>query len=273
MGADQNLDRFADTLAEHLGQLRLPLAGVADRLQQRRFGALRLRRPELGPQQGAERGHLRRQLALLEPEVEIPLAPGVVVEPGEQQTPLPAVRHQGQMIAAGAQPADHPAHGAAASADAETAAVVDEHRQPSAVPALPQVAGLHGLPGDRAPSPVRSHAAAPRPGAGRCIQAAHLLQHEGDEGRRLGVAVQHRTGALSELSLGPGVERGGCSSGEGGEAHAVQQQPAVAQAIPAGQARQGGLFSRSVRLRPRHRFAQCDGAGRRISTATGNTCA
>ena len=33
VGADQNLDRFADTLAEHLGQLGLPLAGVADRLQ------------------------------------------------------------------------------------------------------------------------------------------------------------------------------------------------------------------------------------------------
>ena len=209
MGADQNLDRLADTLAEHLGQLRLPLAGVADRLQQRRFGALRLRRPEIAPQQGTERGHLRRQLALLEPEVEIPLAPGVVVEPREQKTPPPTVRHQGQMIAAGAQPADHPAHGAAASADAEAAAVVDEHRQPPAVPALPQVAGLHGLPGDRAPSPVRSHAAAPSPGAGRCIQAAHLLQHEGDEGRRLGVAVQHRSGALSQLSLGPGVERGG----------------------------------------------------------------
>ena len=177
------------------------------------------------------------------------------------------------MIAAGAQPADHPAHRTAASADAETAAVVDEHRQQPAVPALPQVAGLQGLPGDRTPSPVRSHAAAPRPGAGRCIQAAHLLQHEGDEERRLAVAVQHRTGALSELSLGPGVERAGGLPGEGGEAHAVQQQPAVPQAIPAGQARQGGFFSRSVRLRPRHRFAQCDGAGRRISTATGNTCA
>ena len=273
VGADQDLDRFAYPLAEHLRELGLPLARVADGLQQRRFGALRLGRPESPLQQGAQRGHLRRQLALLEPELEVPLAPRVVVEPRKHQPPLPAVRHQGQMLAAGAQPAEHPAHDAAAPADAELPAVVQEHRQPGAARPLPQVAGLDGLAGDGAPSPGGSHVAAARPGAGRGIEAAHLLEHEGDEGRCLGAAVQHRAGALTELPLGPAAERGGRMTGERGEARAVEQQPAVAQAIPAGQTREAGSCSRSVGFRPRHRLAQCDGSGRRTSTATGKTCA
>ncbi|MDD9984029.1 MAG: ImmA/IrrE family metallo-endopeptidase [Gammaproteobacteria bacterium] len=44
-------------------------------------------------QQGTERRHLRGEIAFLEPQVEIPLAPGVIVESGEQQPPLPPVRH------------------------------------------------------------------------------------------------------------------------------------------------------------------------------------
>ena len=205
------------------------------------------------------------------------------------------------MVAAGAQPAEHPAHGAAAPADAELPAVVREHRQPGAVPPLPELAGLGGLAGNGAPSPRGGDVAAARPGAGRCVEAADLLEHEGDEGRRLGAPVQHRAGALTELLLGPGIERGGRVAGEGGEARAVQQQSAVAQAVPAGQecasqsgadswrvgwapsgaarrrlageAREAGLSSLCVRLRPGHRSAQCDVSGRRISTATGNTWA
>ena len=181
--ADEDLDRFAHPLAEHLGEIRLSLAGVADRLQQRRRGVFALGCPEDGTQQGAERRHLRGKRAFLEPQVEVPLAPGVVVEPGEQQPPLPAVRHQGEMITAGPQPAEHLAHDSAASADAQAPAVVHEHRQSPAVPARPQMARLHRLAGDGAPPPGRRDVDAAGPVTGRGAETADLLQHEGDEGR------------------------------------------------------------------------------------------
>ena len=80
---DQNLDRFADALAEHLGQLRLPRSRVTHRLQQRRRGALGRRRPQRGAEQRAQRRELRGQFPLVEPQLQVPLAPGVVVQPGE----------------------------------------------------------------------------------------------------------------------------------------------------------------------------------------------
>ena len=289
MAPYQELDGFAHPLAEHFGQLRLPLAGVADELQEgRRRGTvlrrafrhgrfrrsasahgvfrcaggggaegaiggatadaastLRLgRRPERGRGQGAEHVHLRGERAFLEPEVEIPLAPGVVVEPGEQQPPLPAVRHQRQVIVPGAQPAEHLAHEAAALADAEASGVVEEHRQPSPAPALP--AGLDGLPGDRQPPPSGHDVAAARPRAGGCVEAADLLQHEGDEGGGAAgpCSVQHRARALAQPSFGAGVEgRGGVPvPGDGFEPRPVQQQAAVAQAFPTRQGRRRGSW-------------------------------
>ena len=192
--------------------------------------------PERGGEQGAERGHLGGELAFLEPEVEVPFAPGVVIEAGEHQPPLTAVRDQREMVAPGAQPAEHPAHAAAAPADAESPGVVEEHRQPGAVPALPKLARLDVLAGDGAPAPRGRDLVAARPRARGCVEAACLLQHEGDEGRRLTAAVQQRIGALAELSLGPSVERSRDVTRQFGEPRAVQQQPAVTQALPAGQA-------------------------------------
>ena len=184
VSADEDLDRLAHPLAEHLGELRLPLAGVADRLEEGRRGVLGRGRPEPGGKQRAKRAHLWRELAFLEPEVDIPLAPRFVVEPGEHEPPLPAVRHQGEVVAAGAKPAEHPAHHPAAPADPEPPPLVQEHREAPAALARPEMAGLHGLAGDRPPSPRGRDPVAARPRPGRGVEAADFLQHEGDEGRR-----------------------------------------------------------------------------------------
>jgi len=153
MASNQDLDCFADPFTEHLGQLRLPLARVSNGLQQARRRVVGLRRPELGVEQGAESLDLRGELAFVEPQVQVPFAPGVVIEPGEQEPPLPAVRHQREMVVAAAQPAEHLTDDPAAPADAQTLAVVQEHGHGRAVLAGPQMAGLDGLAGDRAPSP------------------------------------------------------------------------------------------------------------------------
>ena len=161
VASNQDLDGFADPLTEHLGQLRLPLARVSNGLQQGRRRVFGLRRPEFGVEQGAERLDLRGELAFVEPQIQVPFAPGVVVEPGEQEPPLPAVRHQREMIVAGAQPTEHLADDPAAPADAEALAVVEEHGHGRAMFAGPQVAGLDGLARDRAPSPRWGDAVAP----------------------------------------------------------------------------------------------------------------
>ena len=264
---DQNLDRFANALAEHLGQLRLPRARVAHRLQQGRRGALGRRRPQRGAEQRAQRLKLRGQLALVEPQLQVPLAPGVVVQPGEQQPPLAAVGHQRQVIAAGAQPAERLTDAAAPAADADAPFAVQEHRQRRAAAAHPQVARLDQLAGNGAPAPGRRHAAAARPGAGRGVQAADPFQHEGGEGRPVaaaaaavrGRAALERGGALAELAGGPGVERRRDEGRQLRQPRPVEQHAAVAQPLPAGQA--GRFRGRLHRRR----------SGRRISAATGNT--
>ena len=134
---DENLHRLAHPLAEHFGKLRLTLARVADALQQRRRGILRRRRPQLRLQQRAQRRHLRRRFALLEPSLGVPLAGGVEIQPGEQKPPVAAVGEQRQVFPASAQPTQRLANGAAASADAEPRRIVKEHRQASAARAFP----------------------------------------------------------------------------------------------------------------------------------------
>ena len=132
---NENLHRLAHPFAQHFGELRLALAGVADALQQRRRGVLR-RRPQLGLQQSTQRRHLRRQLALREPGLRIPLAGGVEVHAGEQQAPVTAVGEQRQVFPASAQIGQRLANGATASANAEPCGIVQEYRQASASRAL-----------------------------------------------------------------------------------------------------------------------------------------
>ena len=196
---DQYFHRFAHPLAKRLGQFRLSLAGVADGLQERRRGVFGRGSPEFRAQQGAQRRYLRGELAFLEPQVQVPFAPRVVVQSGEQQPPLASVGHQREMLAAGAQPAEHLADHEAAPADAQAFPVVQEHRQPPAAPALPQMAGFDGLSRNGASSPLRRHPAAAGPDAGGGVQPADPFQHEGDELRGVAIAVQQRSGALAQL--------------------------------------------------------------------------
>ena len=179
---NQEFDRFPDPFAQNFRKFRLSLAGVPNRLQQGRFGVFALGSPELGTQQSAERRHLRGDFAMLEPQFQVPFAPGVEIEPGEQEPPLPAVGHQCQVILAGAQPPQHLADGPAAPADAESlAAPVQEDGQPAAVGTGPELAWFDGLAGDGAASPRWVDVAASRPGARRRIQTADPFQNEGCE--------------------------------------------------------------------------------------------
>ena len=84
MPLDQDLDCVADTLAERLGKVRLPFPGVANGFQDSRGGILLGRCPKLRLQQGTQGVDLRREFSVLEPQVQVPLAPGLVVEAGEE---------------------------------------------------------------------------------------------------------------------------------------------------------------------------------------------
>ena len=280
VGVDQQLDRRAHALAERLGEIRLPLARVAHRLQQRRRRSLGGRRPCPGIEKNAEGGDLGGQLALVEPEVEVPLAPGVVVEAGEQQPPLAAVGDERQLLAAGAQPAERQADRAAPAADAEAPFAVQEHRQHGAAAPAPEVVRLDELTGDGAPSPGGGDAAAAGPGPGRLIQAAHPLQDEGGEARAVAApaafgvpaAGEEGGGALAELAGGVGVERGRGEGRQLRQARAVEQQAAVVEALPAGQdgGRRGGALV-ALHAARSGRPGRPARPGRRISTATGKT--
>ena len=198
--------------------------------------AFRRRRPLGGVQQDAQGRHLRRQLALLKPEVQVPLAPGVVVQAGKQQPPMAAVGHQRQMLAAVAQPAQHLADDAAATTDAQGFAVVQEHRQQGVSRPLPKLARLHRFAGDGAAPPSRGDIAAPRPGARGGIQAADLLQHEGGEGGGVANAVQHPPGLAAQLILHPVAQGFRRILRDRRLPGAVQQQAAVQQVFPTRQA-------------------------------------
>ncbi len=277
---DQQFDGLAHALAERLGEFGLALAAVADGAEQRRVGPFFVGRPQGRPDQPEQGLQGRRRLALGEPEVCVPLAPGVEVEAGEQEPPLAAVRHQGQAFGAGAQPAEDAARLPPAAADADALVVRDEDGQDGAVRAEPELARADALAGRCAASPLGRYAGAaqPRatvgPGAVARPEAAKALQHEGDElGRfaalaiRVGVAQQF--GAPPEFALEPGVRGGG--RGEGGDlaqALRVQQQAAVAEVAPA---RKIGAAGRGAAGSPiaGPRRAQ----GRRTSTVTGKACA
>ena len=139
------------------------------------------------------------------------------------------------MIVAGAQPAEHLTDDPAAPADAETLAVVQEHGHGRAMLAGPQVAGLDGLAGDRAPSPRWGDAVAPRPSPARGVQTADAFQHERDEVRRVAAAFQDRIGALAQLPFGVLVQGLGSERGEPLKPRAVEQQSAMAEPFPSGQ--------------------------------------
>ena len=228
------------------------MSGVADRLEEGRRGVLGRRRPEHGGKERAKRADLRRELAFLEPEVEVPLAPGVVVETGEHEPPLPPVRHEGEVIAAESKPAEHTTHHAAAPADPETRALVQEHREAPAALARPEMSRLHGLAGDRPPSPGGRDTVAARPRPGRGVEAADFLQHEGDEGRR-GSAIadsptpsRNRSRPLAELPFEMPRERSGNALRERREPRRVEEQAAVAKPIPTGQSRPAAAPVRGV---------------------------
>ena len=143
------------------------------------------------------------------------------------------------MITAGPQPAEHLAHDSAASADAQAPAVVHEHRQSPAGPARPQMARLHRLAGDGAPPPGRRDVDAAGPVTGRGAETADLLQHEGDEGRygaTVPTRLRHCARTLAQLPFDTVVERAGHVLRERGEPRGVEQQPAVAEAVPSGHA-------------------------------------
>ena len=237
---DENLHRLAHPFAQHFGELRLALAGVADALQQRRRGVLRRRRPQLRLQQSTQRRHLRRQLAMREPRLRIPLAGGVEVHAREQQAPVAAVGEQRHVFPASAQIGQRLANGATASANAEPRGIVQEHRQASAARALPQVPRFHRLAGDDPSAFGRRNMAAPLPDAGGHIEAAHLFEHEGHEAGDFGVvrlrAVKERDGAAAQLVFGVVAERRRRVAGESGEAGGVEEQAVVAQVLPAGKA-------------------------------------
>ena len=129
MRLDEHLHRLAHALAEDCRELGLALAAVEDRLLEARARRHRPAGPQRRLQQRAQRLDLRRELALLEPQVDVPLAPGVEVEPGEDEPPLPAVGEQRQALAAGAEPLQHLARRLAPTADADARLAVDEDGQ------------------------------------------------------------------------------------------------------------------------------------------------
>ena len=308
VAADQQFDGLAHPFAQRFGEFGLALAAVADGLEQRRLGAFLGGRPERRPDQREQRAESRRGRAFGEPEVGVPLAPGVEVEAGEEQPPLAAVGEQGEALAAAAQPAEDAARFAPAAADAEPGVGGDEYGQNGAERPEPEVARADALAGQGEASVLGRDAGAAQPAAGgggfawlgrlvpragafwvacarrvrfpgfaspvrlagglrlACLvglarlEAAHALQHEGDEAGSFGVGaveVAEQVGAAPGFALQPRAEV--ARFGEGGDfglALGVEQQAAVGQVAPAGQAG-GGV----------------GGHGSRTSMATGKACA
>ena len=188
---DEDLDGLAHPLAEDLGEFRLSLAGVADRLEEGRGGAVGLRNPPIGIQQRAERRDLRREFPPVKPEVEVPLAPRLVVETGEEQPPLASVCQQGEWVAARAEPAEHSARHPAAPADSEALLLVEEHRQPRLARSGPQVARLDRFAGGRPSAFERLDTATARPVAARRSETADVFEHERHEGGNVAAAFEN----------------------------------------------------------------------------------
>ncbi|GBE47244.1 hypothetical protein BMS3Bbin12_00399 [bacterium BMS3Bbin12] len=261
---DEDLHRFAHPLAEHLGKLGLTLAAVEHRLQERRGDAVLFRDPQGGLEEGAQGANLRRQRAFFQPEVEVPLAKGVEVEPGEDQPPLAAVGDERELLVPAPQPLEHQARGLAAAANADTLLTVDEDRKQAAARALPEVTGLDRLAGDGDAAPLGGDLGTALPPARGLGKAAHRLQYEGDEGgevSRLVVAgIEDRGDPLAQVPLVEAGERLRRKRRHFAQARGVEEQPAVAQAVPA-------LKFCALHASPPRP------SGRRTSMQTGKTCA
>ena len=221
--ADQDLHGLAHAFAEHFGEFGLALARVADGLQQRRGRIGSLGRPQLGVEQCSQRTKLLREFAFLEPEVDVPLAPRLEVQSGEQQAPVATIGEQSEMFVSSTQVTDRLAHEPPAAAEAKSFAVVDEDGQPGAADAFPQVAGLDGLPGGRAPTLTGRHAAAAQPSARGRVEAADLFEYEGDERRAVRVVLGERSGSKAQPLGGVVVERRRREAGHVLQAAQVEQ--------------------------------------------------
>src|SRR5690606_5590007 len=84
MGLYEDLDGGSDPLAEYGRQLGLALSAIEDGLEEGRI-RVAIARPERRLEERPEGRHLRRHLAFLKPEVHVPLAPGVEIDPGEYE--------------------------------------------------------------------------------------------------------------------------------------------------------------------------------------------
>jgi hypothetical protein len=259
---DEQLYRLAHALAKDGRQLRLSLAAVEDRLEQDRRGAALLRRPERGLEQRPQRRDLRRERPLLEPEIDVPLAPGVEVEAGEDEPPLPAVGEHGEPLGAGAQPLQRLARRPRAAADAQPRLGVDEHGERGAEVAAPQVPRLDDVAADSVTAPLGADRgpAVPRPDTRG--EPADLLEHERGEVSGLERAVLDLGHLPPQLVLEMGSKRRRLVRRDGPQPCGIQEEAAVAEAVPA----------EEVCRAARHHTA-APSAGSRISTATGKTCA
>ena len=254
---DQTFDRLAHPFAECLGEFGLALAAVADRTEQGRVGAFSLGCPERRLDQREQRVQGVRGSPLGEPEVCVPLAPGVEVEAREEEPPLAAVREQGEPFVAGAQPAEGAARFAPAAADPDLLVTSNEDGEDRSLRAQPEVARADALAGQGPAAPLSGDAAAAQPAGARVarFEAAQALQHERDELRSSagagGAGVAERVGQSAGLALQPGVEDARLrENGDLALALRVEQQAAMAQVVPAREAQ-----------------------GSRTSMATGNACA
>ncbi|MFN9290680.1 MAG: hypothetical protein ACK6EB_21650 [Planctomyces sp.] len=126
---NQQFDSFADSFSERGGEFGLAFAAVQYGCQQRCILTISRGCPGAGAEQCAEGIDLRRQLSLFKPQFGIPFTPGIEVQAGEDQPPLASVGEQGESFAAGAEPLDDQAGGAASASDADLFFAVEEDRQ------------------------------------------------------------------------------------------------------------------------------------------------
>src|SRR5690606_891010 len=225
-------DGRSDPLTEYGRQLGLALAAIEDRLEERRIGVA-VARPQRRLEERPERRHLRRHLAFLEPEIDVPLAPGVEIDPGEDEPPLAAVRYDRELFVARAEPLEDAAEGPAPAPDADALLRLEEDRQDAAVLRPPEQARLDGFAGYRAAGPVRRHLRAALPGSAPVIESADLVEDVEDEIGSLRRTVIEKTRPAAELESSARVERRWDVLFEGAQPLGIEEEPAVAEAVPA----------------------------------------
>ena len=127
VGLDEQLDRLADALAEDGRELRLPLAAVEDRLQERGRA-----RPSPAVSRGPGRGGSAGRRPAAESAPSSNQRSASHSHQASKSRPAKISRHwrplvrSGEALAAPAEPLDDLARGPAAAADAEAGLVVDE---------------------------------------------------------------------------------------------------------------------------------------------------